>query len=566
MIKGEIGSKGIAFAKAYILEKDAINVLQRKMNNVEKEKQRFIQAIEATKEEILNIKNKLSKNLEEAIIFDSHLLIIEDPDMIAQVFTLIEINKVNVEYAFKTVIQLYINLFKNMDNEYMKERISDIEDVFTRLLSKLLNVNLNESINLDSEVIIIAHDLTPSDTAQLDKMYVKGFITDIGGKTSHSVIMARSLEIPCIVGTQNITNLVKSGDFIILDGINGAVYINPSDELIEEYKSNKIKYEKENLELLRLKDLKTKTLDHFEVKLGANIGSLDDIQKVLNNGAESIGLFRTEFIYMDRFELPNEEEQYSAYKKVLESMENRPVIIRTLDIGGDKELSYLKLPHEANPFLGYRAIRMCLDRINLFKTQLRAILRASVHGNLKVMFPMIATLTEFIVSKQFLLLTKEELINEGYQISDHIEIGMMVEVPAAALLADVFAKHVDFFSIGTNDLIQYTFAADRMNENVSYLNQPFNPSLLRLIKHVVDSAHKENKWVSMCGEMAGDHLAIPVLIGLGLDEFSMNAASILPSRLQISNLNKTELHKIANEALTKGTAEEVIELLRKCNL
>lgn len=456
---------------------------------------------------------------------------------------------------------MFITMFESMDNEYFRERAADIKDIKKRILAHLLGVKVNDPSTIDEQVVIIAEDLTPSDTAQLDRNFVKGFATNIGGRTSHSAIMARSLEIPAVVGTKTILEDVKDGDMIILDGLEGNVIINPSADQVSHYEEVAKAYEAQKAEWAKLKNEKTVSKDGQHVELAANIGTPNDVEGVLGNGGEAVGLYRTEFLYMGRDNFPTEEEQFEAYKAVLEAMGEKPVVVRTLDIGGDKELPYLHLPKEMNPFLGYRAVRLCLDDTDLFRTQLRALLRASAYGKLRIMFPMIATLNEFRAAKALLLEEKAKLVSEGVTVSDEIEVGMMVEIPSAAVLADQFAKEVDFFSIGTNDLIQYTMAADRMNEKVSYLYQPYNPSILRLVKMVIDAAHKEGKWTGMCGEMAGDQTAIPLLLGLGLDEFSMSATSILPARSLISKLSKAEMAELAAEALNKSTVEEVIELV-----
>lgn len=415
---------------------------------------------------------------------------------------------------------------------------------------------------ISEEVVIIAEDLTPSDTAQLNRQYVKGFTTDIGGRTSHSAIMARSLEIPAVVGTKVVTAEIENGDLIIVDGLDGRVVVNPSEEELAQYNEKRARFEAQKAEWAKLVHEPTVTSDGYHVELAANIGTPDDVKGVLANGAEGIGLYRTEFLYMGRSELPTEEEQFIAYKTVLERMEGKPVVVRTLDIGGDKELPYLELPKEMNPFLGFRAIRLCLEMQEMFRTQLRALLRASVYGNLKIMFPMIATLDEFRQAKAILLEEKEKLVQAGVPVAE-FEVGMMVEIPAAAVLADQFAKEVDFFSIGTNDLIQYTMAADRMNERVSYLYQPYNPAILRLIANVIDAAHKEGKWAGMCGEMAGEELAIPILLGLGLDEFSMSATSVLRARSQLKKLSKEEAASLKETILSMNTAEEVVAFVKQ---
>ena len=415
---------------------------------------------------------------------------------------------------------------------------------------------------INEEVVIIAHDLTPSDTAQLNKNLVKGFATNIGGRTSHSAILARSMEIPAVVATNTVTEDVKDGDLVILDGSEGVIIANPDSSTITEYIAKRDAFIKYREELKALKDEKSVTTDNYHVELVANIGSPSDIQAVNENGAEGVGLYRTEFLYMESDELPTEDAQFEAYKAVLEGVNGKPVVVRTLDIGGDKKLPALPLEEEMNPFLGVRAIRLCFQREDVFRTQLRALLRASVYGDLRIMFPMIATLGEFRKAKGILLEEKAKLIEEGVKVSNTIQVGIMIEIPAAAVIADQFAKEVDFFSIGTNDLIQYTFAADRMSTSIAYLYQPYNPSILRLIKGVIDAAHAEGKWTGMCGEMAGELMAAPLLIGLGLDEFSMSATSILASRKLIRSLSKAEMNKLATEALQKGTMEEVVELVK----
>ena len=454
-------------------------------------------------------------------------------------------------------------MFEMMDDDYFRERAADIKDVSRRLLSNLLGKPLPNPALITEEVVVIADDLTPSDTAQLNKNLVRGFATNIGGRTSHSAIMARSLEIPAVVACKTITDEVQEGDMIILDGIEGIVEINPDEATIEKYKTKRDEYVAYREELKKLVNEKTVTTDGHHVELVANIGGANDLAGVKDNGAEGVGLFRTEFLYMESAELPTEERQFEVYKEILESLEGKPVVVRTLDIGGDKEIASIEMPKEMNPFLGVRAIRLCFQREDIFRTQLRALLRASVYGDLRIMFPMIAALGEFRKAKGILMEEKEKLVAEGIEVSDTLQVGIMIEIPAAAILADQFAKEVDFFSIGTNDLIQYTFAADRMSSGVSYLYQPFNPSILRLVKHVIDAAHQEGKWVGMCGEMAGETLAAPLLLGLGLDEFSMSATSVLDQRKLIKNLSKAEMEVLASQAINCGTMEEVVELVKK---
>lgn len=445
----------------------------------------------------------------------------------------------------------------------MKERAADIRDVSKRVLAHILGVELPNPSIIDESVVIIGNDLTPSDTAQLNKEFVQGFVTNIGGRTSHSAIMSRSLEIPAVVGTKSITEDVKQGDMIIVDGLTGEVIIDPTDDEVIAYENKRERFFEDKKELQKLRNEETKTIDGKHAELAANIGTPNDLTGVIENGAEGIGLYRTEFLYMGRDEMPTEDEQFEAYKKVLETMEDKRVVVRTLDIGGDKELPYLNLPEEMNPFLGYRAIRLCLDQPDIFRPQLRALLRASVYGKLNIMFPMVATINEFRDAKALLLEEKENLKQEGTDVSDDIELGIMVEIPSTAALADVFAKEVDFFSIGTNDLIQYTMAADRMSERVSYLYQPYNPSILRLVKQVIEASHKEGKWTGMCGEMAGDEIAIPLLLGLGLDEFSMSATSVLKARRQIKGLSQNEMEELSQRAINCATSEEVQELVEQ---
>jgi phosphotransferase system enzyme I (PtsI) len=565
IMKGIAASSGIAIAKAYLLKDPDLQVDKIQIQDVTGEIQRLETAISQSKKDLEKIKDHTEKNLGEdkADIFGAHLLVLEDPEFIKSIKDKIEHEKVNAEFALDEIANLFISMFEQMDNEYMRERAADIRDVYKRVLAYLKDVKIPNLSLVSEEMIIVAEDLTPSDTAQMNREYVKGFTTDIGGRTSHSAIMARSMEIPAVVGTKTVTKEIKDGDTLIVDGIDGEVIVNPTPEQIQSYQQKQKDFSQQNEQLQRLKDRPTITKDGHHVELAANIGTPDDIEAVLNNGAEGVGLFRTEFLYMGRDSLPTEEEQFTAYKTVLERMEGKPVVVRTLDIGGDKELPYLQLPKEMNPFLGYRAIRLCLDRQDVFRTQLRALLRASLHGNLKIMFPMIATIHEFRQAKEILLEEKNRLLNEGTKVSDEIEVGIMVEIPSTAMIADSFAKEVDFFSIGTNDLIQYTFAADRMNEQVSYLYQPYHPAILRLINIVIEAAHKEGKWVGMCGEMAGDPIAIPLLLGLGLDEFSMSAPSILASRSLISDLSVQELQEHNDHILSLSSMEEVVQYVKE---
>lgn len=566
-LTGIAASDGIAIAPVYLLTEPDLSFERVEVADAEAEASRLDEAIAKSTEEIAKIRSIAESSLgaEEAQVFDAHLMFLSDPEFTGQIRSKVIDEKVNAEAALKDVSEMFIQMFSAMeDNAYMQERAADVKDVSTRVLASLLGVKLPSPATISEEVVIVAHDLTPSDTAQLNKQYVKAFVTNIGGRTSHSAIMARSLEIPAIVGTKSIVTDVNDGDLVIVDAIEGEIIVNPSQEQIDEYTKKAEQFEEQKAEWAKLVDAPSVTKDGHHVELAANIGTPKDVDAVIENGAEAIGLYRTEFLYMDSSDFPTEDEQYDAYRKVLEALEGKPVVVRTMDIGGDKELPYLELPHEMNPFLGYRAIRISLDRRDMFKTQLRALLRASVHGTLRIMFPMIATLDEFRSAKSFLLEVKEELLGEGVKVSDDIQIGIMVEIPAAAMLADQFAKEVDFFSIGTNDLIQYSMAADRMNERVSYLYQPYNPSILRLIKNVIDASHAEGKWTGMCGEMAGDQTAVPLLLGLGLDEFSMSASSVLKTRSLISRLNISDMQELANKAVNEcTTAAEVVALVEE---
>ncbi|MFF2157601.1 phosphoenolpyruvate--protein phosphotransferase [Paenibacillus chitinolyticus] len=562
-IRGIAASAGIAIARAFRLEHPDLTVVRKTVEDTEAEVAKFEQALEKSSAELEAIKEQTLREMgeEKAEIFESHLLVLGDPELVDPVKAKIRDEKVNAEFAMNEIAMTFVEMFENMNSDYLKERAADMRDVTKRVLAHLLGVKFVSPSSISEETVVVAEDLTPSDTAQLNRTYVKGFTTNIGGRTSHSAIMARSLEIPAVVGTKNVLDLVKDGDLLIVDGLDGDVLINPEPAVVEEYRAKQQRYAEQRAEWAKLRNEPTVTPDGHHVELAANIGTPADVAGVLENGGEAVGLYRTEFLYMGRDQLPTEEEQYKAYKAVLEKMEGKPVVVRTLDIGGDKELPYLQLPKEMNPFLGFRAIRLCLEREDIFRTQLRALLRASVHGSLRIMFPMIATLDEFRQAKALLLEEKAKLAAEGMPASDEIQLGIMVEIPSTAVMADQFAKEVDFFSIGTNDLIQYTMAADRMNERVSYLYQPYNPAILRLVKMVIDAAHREGKWAGMCGEMAGDTTAIPLLLGLGLDEFSMSATSILPARSQIVKLSLSEMRELAARAIELSTAEEVVALV-----
>lgn len=562
-INGIAVSNGIAIANAYCLVEPALSFEKFEISQIDAEIERLKGAVAKTKLdlEVIRESARLKFGDEKAAIFSAHLLVLEDPEMFSAIVERIK-QRVNAEFALDEVSTMYIKMFESMESDYMRERAADIRDVAKRLLAHLLHIELPDYSQLSKEVIIVAEDLTPSMTAQLDKRYVKGFVTNIGGRTSHSAILARSMEIPAVVGTKSATEYIKHGSSVIVDGKSGKVIVNATEEVKKFYLAAKKDFEQEGELLQSYISLPSISADGHHVKIVGNIGSPKDIEAIVANGGDGVGLFRTEFLFMDRQELPTEEEQFTAYKKVLEKMEGKPTVIRTLDIGGDKELPYLNLANEMNPFLGYRAIRLCLDQQAIFRTQLRSLIKASAYGNLKIMFPMIATLDEFRAAKKLLLEEQQKLINDGVPISEKMEIGMMVETPSAAIIADLFAKEADFLSIGTNDLIQYTFAADRMNERVSYLYQPYHPAILRLVKMVIDAAHSNGKWVGMCGEMAGDEVAIPILLALGIDEFSMSASSILSARSQIAQLSKEKLKPHIETILSLTTTREVEEYIK----
>lgn len=565
-LKGIPASDGIAIAKAYILVDPDLSFEKKSITDTDAEISRLHTALDESKKELQIIKDKASESLgeEESQVFEAHLTILSDPELISSIENKINEAKVNAEQATKEVTDTFIGMFEAMtDNVYMQERASDIKDVTKRVMGHLLGVDLPNPALIDKEVVIVARDLTPSDTAQLDRKYVKGFITDIGGRTSHSAIMARTLEIPAIVGSEKSTQEITNDQMLIIDALNGDAIIDPSEDQIKEYSDKSDKFQADKEEWKKLKDQSTVSKDGTKMLLGANVGTPNDLDGVLDNGGEAIGLFRSEFLYMNASSLPTEDEQFESYKQVVAGMKGKQVVVRTMDIGGDKDLPYMPLPKEDNPFLGYRAIRISLDKDDIFRTQLRALIRASEFGELAIMFPMIATVAEFKKARAIYDEEFDKLSKQGQKIG-HIEVGMMMEIPAAVEIADKLAKYVDFFSIGTNDLIQYSFAADRGNEKVAYLYQPYNPSLLRLIKRTIDASHAEGKWTGMCGEMAGDQIAIPILMGLGLDEFSMSSTSILKSRSLIKNLDVSSMKKLADKAVNEAeTNEDVIKLVNE---
>ncbi|MBR0599796.1 phosphoenolpyruvate--protein phosphotransferase [Sinanaerobacter chloroacetimidivorans] len=565
MLRGTGVSPGIVFGKVLIIKNEPLIIKKDKIKNVEIEKSSLLNALENSKEELMKIKEKamLEMGEEKAAIFDAHLNILQDPELLKNTLTEIETNSINAAYAFQTVAEQFIAIFESMDNEYMKERSADIKDVSDRVVRNILGQKVVELSSLDEEVILVAHDLTPSDTAAMDKKKVKGFLTNLGGRTSHTAIMARTLEIPAIIGLKTITEQVENSDFVVLNGETGDVIINPKKDEIDDFYRRREVYMKNRENLIAMKGRESTTIDGKKVELAGNIGTANDISSLKKHDAEGVGLFRTEFVYIERNALPTEDEQFEEYKKVLEAWNTKPVVVRTMDIGGDKKLPYLGVEEEVNPFLGYRAIRLCLKEKEIFKTQLRALLRASIYGELKIMFPMISSLEELLEAKEVLHGAKLSLDEDNIPYANHIEVGMMIEVPSAAIISDILAKHVDFFSIGTNDLVQYTCAVDRMNEKIHHLYNPLNPAVLRLIKMVIDNGHQAGIWVGMCGEMAGDESMIPLLIGMGLDEFSMSATSILPARKQITSLSYETVKQLVDQVMKMGTVKEIEAFMEK---
>ncbi|HHR6128993.1 TPA: phosphoenolpyruvate-protein phosphotransferase PtsI [Providencia alcalifaciens] len=565
MISGILVSPGFAFGQALILKEDPIVVSTRKITDeqIDKEIQNFIDGRNKSAEQLSLIKDKAEKNLgaEKAEIFEGHIMLLEDEELEQEIVSLIKGDKKTADAAVYSVIEDQAQALEALDDEYLKERAADVRDIGKRLLRNILNMPIVDLSAITEEVILVAPDLTPSETAQLNLDKVLGFITDLGGRTSHTSIMARSLEIPAIVGTTDATSKVKSGDFIVLDGVNNTIYLNPSESEIDKLKAFRNEYQQEKEELAKLKDLPAMTLDGHQVEVCANIGTVRDVAGAERNGAEGVGLYRTEFLFMDRDALPTEEEQFQAYKAVAEAMGSQAVIVRTMDIGGDKDLPYMNLPKEENPFLGWRAIRICLDRKEILHSQLRAILRASKFGKLRIMFPMVISVEEVRELKAELEMLKEQLREEGKAFDEAIEVGIMVETPAAAVIAHHLAKEVDFFSIGTNDLTQYTLAVDRGNELISHLYNPMSPAVLNLIKQVIDASHAEGKWTGMCGELAGDERATLLLLGMGLDEFSMSAISIPRIKKLIRNANFADTQALAEQALAQPTADELMKLV-----
>jgi phosphoenolpyruvate-protein phosphotransferase (PTS system enzyme I) len=561
MISGIPASPGIAFGKALLLKEDEIVINQGKISaeQIDTEINRFLEARTKSATQLEAIKEMAGRTFgeEKEAIFEGHIMLLEDEELEGDIRSFIKDNKAHADKAIFEVIEQYAKMMADLDDPYLRERATDFRDIGTRLVKNALGIAVVNLSTIDEEVILVANDLTPSETAQINLKYVLGFVTDIGGRTSHTSIMARSLELPAIVGTNDITRRVNNGDMLVLDAINNQVIINPSPEQLAEAKKFQAQFQAEKDELAKLKDLPAITLDGHQVEVCANIGTVKDTEGAIRNGAEGVGLYRTEFLFMDRDALPTEDEQFKAYKEVAEAMPDQPIIVRTMDIGGDKELPYMNFPKEMNPFLGWRAIRIFFDREDIMHAQLKAILRASAFGKLRIMFPMIISVEEFRSLKATVEQLKAELRADGKAFDESIEVGIMIETPAAAVMAHHLAKEVDFFSIGTNDLTQYTLAVDRGNEMISAMYNPLSPSVLTLIKMVIDASHAEGKWTGMCGELAGDERATLLLLGMGLDEFSMSAISVPRIKKLIRNTNFEDVKAMADQALSYATAAEI---------
>lgn len=566
MYQGVAASPGIAVGKAFLYQKQEMRINYQSITvcEVEAEIEKYRLTLRKAEQQLRDLIAEVTQKIgtKNAEIFEAHIMILQDQVFTDKVETLIKEHLVTADNAVEQAVSEIVAVFEKLDDEYMRARAADIRDVGLRLLTDLLNIPPQTLQGLREGVILVAKDLTPSDTAQMDKDKILGIATEMGGRTSHTAIMARSLEIPAVVGLQNITEMITGEDItVIIDGNEGIVELDPDEKTLEVYQDKNRKYRKEAEELKKMRHLPGQTKDGCYVELSANIGTPQDVTKALAYGAEGIGLYRTEFLYMDRTEMPDEEEQFAAYKQVAEKMAGKPVIIRTLDIGGDKKLPYLPLNEEMNPFLGVRAIRLCLIQQEMFKTQLRAILRASRYGKIKIMYPMIATLEELQEANQILGQVKEELDEQKVEYDQDIEVGIMVEIPSTAINAGIFAQEVDFFSIGSNDLIQYTMAADRLNENLAYLYDPYNPAILQLIKNVIDESHQAGKWTGMCGELAGEPRAALILLGMGLDEFSMSAGSIPKVKKIIRAVSKTYAQEIAQRVLKMKSSRQITAFL-----
>lgn len=567
MLVGKSASSGIAIGKALVILHNDIKIEDGLADNPEKELSRLMDSIQVAKGELTSLHDRVLKDMgvDKAAIFEAHLMILEDPEMIDATTDLIKNQKFKATYALDQVAKQFISIFHSMDNEYMKERAIDVKDVSDRILRIMLGIKVYDLSSLKDDVILVAKDITPSEMATLKRDHVLGLITEIGGKTSHTAIMARTLEIPAIVGLKDATKLILNDEMIAFSGDAGEVFQSPDEKLLAKFKKQKADDENLKTELKNYIGQKSTSLDGHTVKLEANIASVIDTEVAMRNDAEGVGLFRTEFIYMDRNTAPSEDEQFEIYKAVLEKMQNRPTVIRTLDVGGDKEISYLKISKEDNPFLGFRAIRYCLQHEDLFKDQLRALLRASVFGNLQIMFPMISGLEEVLLAKKILEEAKLDLQKKDISYSKTVKVGIMIEIPSAAMMSDILAKHVDFFSIGTNDLIQYTCAVDRMNEKVHHLYDPFHPAVLRLISQVIAAGNKAGIEVAMCGEMASNQKLTEVLLGMGLTHFSMTPSAILKTRKNIKNLDFKKAQAKAAKVLTLSSGQEIVEFLDSSN-
>jgi len=566
-MQGIAASPGIAIGKTLVKKDKNVEIDRQNISDeqIEREIEKLHSALEQAKQAIQELKDNTADKLGEdkAEIFEAHLMILEDPEVVPAFEDKIKNEKINAAAAVKDVIDKYVAMFSAMEDDYLRERGADIRDVGMRVIKILLDVQ-EISDRMEEEVVVVAKDLTPSDTAQLDTEKVLAFITQEGSRTSHTAIMARSLGIPAVVGVgESLFNKAQDNSKVIVDGNSGEIYFSPDQKRLDTYQNKLKEYEKEQKKLELYRDKKAQTKDGQAVELVGNMGNLNDIKPILDKGGEGVGLFRTEFLYMDRSELPTEEEQFEVYKEVAQKFQEKPVVIRTLDIGGDKDLPYLDFPEEMNPFLGYRAIRFCLERDDIFKPQLKAILRASQYGNLKIMFPMISSLEELVEAKNKIKEIKKELKAEGIDYNKEIEIGIMIEIPAAVMIADQLAKEVDFFSIGTNDLIQYTVAVDRTNEKIADRHTPYHPAVLRLIKKTIECGHAEDIWVGMCGEAAGDELLLPFLLGAELDEFSMSAVSILKIKKLMTKWEKAEAKEVTKKVLSLKTVKEVKNYLKE---
>jgi phosphotransferase system enzyme I (PtsI) len=567
MLKGIAAAPGISIGKAFLLDSQEFVIQKKEVSEAElsNEIARFESALIKTRQEIVEIQKKIAEEMgaDHAEIFNAHLLVLEDRMLIEEVIVHLKKEKLSVEYIFMNVLKKYMNVFSKIDDEYLKERIVDIGDVGKRVLKNLLGKQF-ESIEAQEEpVIIVAYNLSPSDTVTLHKKNVMGFITDVGGRTSHTAIIARALEMPAIVGLEDATKKIKNEDLLIVDGSEGVVFINPEKQTLKKYTEQKKKIDEFHKQLLKLRNLPSETLDGRRIELSANIEFPEEIPSLLHYGCDGIGLYRTEYFYLNRTDVPGEEEQFKAYKYAAQKMKPHSVVIRTLDVGGDKLVSQLGIPKEMNPFLGWRAIRFCLARPEIFKVQLRAILRASNYGKLKMMYPMISGIEELKEANSLLKDVRLELKKKKIGFDENMEVGAMIEIPSAAMTCDVLAREVNFFSIGTNDLIQYSLAVDRSNEKIAYLYEPAHPAVLRLIKNIIDVAHGNGIWVGMCGEMAGEpHFAL-LLLGMGLDEFSVSPMSVPIIKNVIRSVRLDQMQELAKEALKLPSGKQIEEFTKR---